>query len=262
MLSSMMSFAAEIDKTIVIEEEHQIDAFARSNELTWPTTSKELTSPYGWRLHPIDKIWSFHEGVDIANTTDSDPVWSTGGGNVLHSSNYYGYGNLVVTNFSYGGTYIQTRYAHLHSFSVNKGDTILQGGNVGVMGTTGNSTGIHLHYETREADSMSSLWSGTVHMNPVNLHSFTGSQLRTNSRIFNKEEVIVGKSDHSYGYSKGDRFYTVEYIIDAETQRLLEHGITSTDIETLIKEGKKELDKSLSNLLEDKANELTGGAKN
>ena len=120
-----------------------------SVDFIWPTSSKQITSPYGWRTHPITGERRFHEGVDIGRITNSDSVWSASEGVVVYSGNSGGYGNLVIINYNWQGTIIQTRYAHLDSRSVSTNQNVYQGTHIGIMGTTGASTGIHLHYEVR-----------------------------------------------------------------------------------------------------------------
>lgn len=103
-----------------------------------------ISDEYGWRKHPILKRWIFHEGTDIAADTGSD-VFSTSDGiveRVIKSDK--GYGNRIVINHGYG---YKTVYAHLESFNVKKGQVVKKGDLIGSVGSTGLSTGPHLHYE-------------------------------------------------------------------------------------------------------------------
>lgn len=117
-----------------------------------PTTGR-YTSNYGWRIHPITGKRSFHTGQDIANSYGT-PIVAADGGKVIKASYNGAYGNTVIVD--HGNNY-STMYAHLQSFSVSVGDTVTQGQKLGEMGSTGWSTGPHLHYE---------VWYNGQHMNP------------------------------------------------------------------------------------------------
>ena len=102
---------------------------------------------YGMRRHPIYKIMKMHEGMDFT-AKKGTPVYSTGDGVVTKiSKSKIGYGNLIVIDHGFGYT---TRYAHLSSFLVKKGQKIKRGEAIGLVGNTGTSTGPHLHYEVRK----------------------------------------------------------------------------------------------------------------
>lgn len=117
-----------------------------------PTTGT-YTSDYGWRIHPITEKESFHSGQDIANSYGT-PIVAADGGKVIKASYYGAYGNTVIVD--HGNNY-STMYAHLQSFNVSVGDTVTQGQKLGEMGSTGWSTGPHLHYE---------VWYNGQHVNP------------------------------------------------------------------------------------------------
>lgn len=104
----------------------------------------ELTSPYGWRVHPIDGVEKFHEGVDISARIGSE-VYATAQGKVIKIMySKYGYGNRVVIRHSYG---FETLYAHLGVIKVKKGQWVRKNQIIATVGNTGRSTGPHLHYE-------------------------------------------------------------------------------------------------------------------
>ncbi|MDA3819243.1 MAG: M23 family metallopeptidase [Candidatus Delongbacteria bacterium] len=117
-----------------------------------PVHNKDLTrigSYYGMRLHPILGIYKMHEGIDLTAPT-STPVFASGGGTVVkveHSRSRRGYGNLVIIDHGYDG--LSTRYAHLNSINVKRGQKIDRGDKIGTVGNTGLSTAPHLHYEIR-----------------------------------------------------------------------------------------------------------------
>ena len=101
------------------------------------------TSPYGIRVDPFTKRPSPHMGVDLAAYRNA-PIVTTGPGSVSYAGARSGYGLLVEVDHGHG---FKSRYGHLRSITVSKGDTIKIGDLVGRMGSTGRSTGDHLHYE-------------------------------------------------------------------------------------------------------------------
>ncbi|MBO0589466.1 peptidoglycan DD-metalloendopeptidase family protein [Sporosarcina sp. E16_8] len=106
-----------------------------------------VTSPFGYRIHPITHIRTMHVGVDYGNSSFNNTIVAAAAGEVTFSTSTNGYGNTVMIVHSIGGKTIETVYAHLQSISVKVGQTVKQGERIGVKGTTGNSTGIHLHFE-------------------------------------------------------------------------------------------------------------------
>lgn len=106
---------------------------------------KQLASGYGVRVDPVYGTTRFHEGMDFA-AQPGTRVNATGDGVVISADWNSGYGNLVEIDHGYG--YI-TRYAHLSKINVKKGQTVSRGDKVGEVGSTGKSTGPHLHYEVR-----------------------------------------------------------------------------------------------------------------
>lgn len=103
----------------------------------------ETSSNFGRRIDPFTKQWAFHGGVDFIGPNRA-PVMATAPGVVVFSGRKGPYGRTVEIDHGLG---IKTRYAHLSSISVNTGDVVAFGKAVGTMGSTGRSTGQHLHYE-------------------------------------------------------------------------------------------------------------------
>lgn len=110
----------------------------------WPAAGV-ITSLYGVRQDPIDGRSSYHEGIDIANTYNT-PILSTAAGIVSFSGYNYGYGNLVEIVHGNG---ISTRYGHNAVILVKTGQEVKKGEPIALMGSTGKSTGAHVHYEVR-----------------------------------------------------------------------------------------------------------------
>jgi murein DD-endopeptidase MepM/ murein hydrolase activator NlpD len=105
----------------------------------------EMSSNFGNRLDPFLGVPAFHAGIDFRGDT-GDPVRATGAGRVVGAGRSGGFGNLVEIDHGHGLT---TRYAHLSAILVREGQTVAAGQLVGRIGSTGRSTGPHLHYETR-----------------------------------------------------------------------------------------------------------------
>ena len=110
-----------------------------------PVKDVTLTSDYGMRNHPILRQRKQHNGVDLA-AAHGTPVYATADGMVGMAQYYGSYGNYV--QIEHGGE-MQTRFAHLSSYTVNQGDRVKKGELIGYIGSTGRSTGPHLHYEVR-----------------------------------------------------------------------------------------------------------------
>jgi murein DD-endopeptidase MepM/ murein hydrolase activator NlpD len=105
----------------------------------------QITSPFGWRKHPIFGIRRFHTGIDLAGPNHS-AIRAADSGNVLYTGWYGGYGKVVIISHGKG---MATLYAHLCKISAESGTNIAKGDVIGYEGTTGFSTGPHLHFEVR-----------------------------------------------------------------------------------------------------------------
>lgn len=108
--------------------------------------SGRISSQFGTRFHPVDGITKFHGGMDIA-VPNGTPVGAAAEGTVVFAGPKGGYGNLVIIDHPDGR---QTRYAHLSSLNVTAGDPVSIGQQIALSGSTGKSTGPHLHFEVRE----------------------------------------------------------------------------------------------------------------
>ncbi len=111
--------------------------------LASPLAFSRVSSRYGMRFHPISGHEKPHLGVDFAAPTGT-PVRSVGDGKVVHAGWKGGYGNLVVVQHN---DQKSTAYAHLSRIGVRKGQSVTQGALIGAVGSTGASTGPHLHFE-------------------------------------------------------------------------------------------------------------------
>jgi len=109
-------------------------------------TAGRASSGYGERIDPINHTSQLHPGFDLAAASGTR-VNAAAAGEVVHAGPAGTYGNLVIVRHSDG---FETRYAHLSKVDVKKGDTVVPGQDVGEVGTTGHSTGPHLHFEIRK----------------------------------------------------------------------------------------------------------------
>ena len=111
-----------------------------------PVDYRRISSPYGDRLHPISGKWKRHLGTDLTCPLGT-PIFATADGVVeMTRASNQGYGNLLKIRHGLG---FATLYAHLNQFAVKPGQFVEKGDQVGFCGTSGNSTGPHLHYEIR-----------------------------------------------------------------------------------------------------------------
>lgn len=115
----------------------------------WPTTVRTITSAFGLRIHPITKKRQFHNGIDIKVNTGT-PVRASEAGTIIFSGWKTGYGYLVV--IKHKNNYI-TVYAHNSKLKVKKGDRVSKGQLISLSGSSGLSTGPHLHFEIRKYET-------------------------------------------------------------------------------------------------------------
>ncbi len=110
-----------------------------------PVKDYRYTSSYGYRYDPFNGGSAMHAGVDMAGS-QGEPIYASASGTVLQAGRANGYGNLVELSHGKG---IDTRYGHLSRILVSPGQRVRQGQIIGRMGSTGRSTGTHLHFEVR-----------------------------------------------------------------------------------------------------------------
>ena len=120
--------------------------------MAWPTyESNYITSPFGSRLHPIQGVTKNHDGIDIGGHT-GDSVYAASDGIVIYAAWLGGYGNAVMIDngLTSDGKRLVTLYGHGSAFVSQVGDRVTKGQEIMKMGSTGNSTGPHVHFEVRE----------------------------------------------------------------------------------------------------------------
>ena len=114
--------------------------------LAWPVQGP-ISSPYGWRIHPVLGGRRMHTGVDVAVPTGT-PIRAAAGGRVILAERWGGYGRTVVVDHGGG---VSTLYAHMSAIAASVGEEPLAGEVIGYIGCSGYCTGPHLHFEVREA---------------------------------------------------------------------------------------------------------------
>ena len=141
-----------------------------------PVPYKGITGKYGMRIHPILKRKEFHRGIDL-RAAYKTPVFATADG-IVEFAGYHkknGFGVLLIINHNYG---FKTLYAHLHKCKVKTGDFVKKGDIIAYTGSSGLSSGPHLHYEIRYLQ---------VPLNPIN---FIKWDLKNFDSIFRKEKTV------------------------------------------------------------------------
>lgn len=138
----MIHFQLPLEKLVSqVLESQAPDLSVLTNEPVERTES----SGFGWREDPIRKRQKFHHGTDYRGKSGT-PIVAAGNGTVIFAGRRGGYGNVVFID--HGGGII-TRYAHLRRIETKKGATVIGGERIGQLGSTGRTTGPHLHFEVR-----------------------------------------------------------------------------------------------------------------
>ena len=150
--------AAERAYQELLETSRRIEQMIRSQQrargaettgaLMWPADGP-ITSPFGWRTHPIFGTQRYHSGIDIG-ADYGDPVVAADGGVVIYSDWMSGYGKVIIVDHGGG---ISTLYAHNSELVVGEGQRVRKGQQIALAGSTGYSTGPHLHFEVRQGGS-------------------------------------------------------------------------------------------------------------
>lgn len=128
-----------------LEALSMLDTFADSLPNARPVVAGRVTSPFGMRRHPVTGRFAPHRGVDFVSYEDRN-ILAAGAGRVSFAARDGGFGKVVIVDHGMG---IESLYAHLASFDVEEGQWVEKGDQLGVMGATGRTSGIHLHYEVR-----------------------------------------------------------------------------------------------------------------
>lgn len=143
--AEMSSLLDEMERNIpnTLKKARQTQYSISGTPTEWPTLSKRLTSNFGYRSDPFSGRASFHAGIDIAGRT-GDPIYAAGAGKVITTAKDGSHGKYIVVEHPGG---LQTWYLHLSRIGVSAGDSVKKGQEIGSLGSTGRSTGPHLHFE-------------------------------------------------------------------------------------------------------------------
>lgn len=135
-----------VDRIVVIGDK-QIPNVGDLNNWAWPSVSGwVITTDYAWRIQPITGEREFHQALDIAGMGYNSPIYSANNGTVIIKKYAYDFGNYIVVDHNNG---YYTLYAHLNKFmeGIEVGSTVSRGQQIGYVGSTGYSTGPHIHFE-------------------------------------------------------------------------------------------------------------------
>ena len=144
----LIETSKEIEQMIRRIQSGEKNVGGSTGTMLWPAEG-EITSPFGWRTHPIFGTQRLHTGIDIG-ADYGDTVRAADGGVVIHSDWMGGYGNAVIIDHGNG---ISTLYAHNSQLLVSEGQSVAKGQAISRVGSTGYSTGPHLHFEVRQNGS-------------------------------------------------------------------------------------------------------------
>ena len=144
----LIETSKEIEQMIRRIQSGEKNVGGSTGTMLWPAEG-EITSPFGWRTHPIFGTQRLHTGIDIG-ADYGDTVRAADGGVVIHSDWMGGYGNAVIIDHGNG---ISTLYAHNSQLLVDEGQSVSKGQAISRVGSTGYSTGPHLHFEVRQNGS-------------------------------------------------------------------------------------------------------------
>ena len=173
----------------------QPDGFSvRKTLMKTPVDGARLSSGFGMRKHPVLGYNKMHKGLDFAAPTGT-PIYAAGDGVVEYAGRFSSYGNYVRIRHN---SKLKTAYAHMHKFAsgVSVGKRVNQGDVIGYIGTTGRSTGPHLHYEVHVNNSQ---------VNPRSVDLPTGEQLTGEEK--KKFEGVMASLNQQYAaLSKGLKF--------------------------------------------------------
>lgn len=140
--ASVVTERVKVAQLTTIEKQFLLEALPNGRPVK---NFKGVSSSFGWRTHPVKGSREFHSGIDYRGGSD-DPVIATAEG-VVEYAGYHkssGFGNLVILSHAHG---FKTLYGHMSQLSVKTGQVVHQGQTLGMIGSTGLSSGPHLHYE-------------------------------------------------------------------------------------------------------------------
>jgi murein DD-endopeptidase MepM/ murein hydrolase activator NlpD len=144
-VAELEEISRQIEALLRQGTEYQEAVAEATGQIIWPVPGR-ITSGFGYRRHPIFRVIKFHSGIDITCSYGYS-IKAADGGVVVDARYWGGYGNVVILSHGSG---LSTVYAHLSRFYVIRGQRIQKGQTLGLAGSTGYSTGPHVHFEVRK----------------------------------------------------------------------------------------------------------------
>ncbi len=143
-LDELNDLSKKLEKFVAEIQAKYPSEYLGSGTMGWPLPGRtRISSPYGMRFHPIHKKNKMHTGIDIPAPSGT-PILAADTGTVIMATTYGGFGKTVILDHGAG---VATQYSHMVSIGVSLGQTVAKGETVGGVGTTGTSTGNHLHFQ-------------------------------------------------------------------------------------------------------------------
>lgn len=195
------------------------------SEVSWPLEGEygkdfRTSSSFGWRIHPIRKVRAHHNGEDFVHRQSDVPVLAIYDGVVTearpargryHNGEPKGYGYFVAVRHKINGKYYVALYAHLvkNSFKVRKGQRVKAGQPLGIMGTSGASTGVHLHFEIHEGRKFGWSSNGAGFLDPIPFLRSLGdlvSQQNQAGEATDEDAFVQDVPEHTFKPSKPEQF--------------------------------------------------------
>lgn len=216
-----------------------------SKTFIWPTNTKRVTSPFGYRTHPLTGArGSHHNGIDIAKS-GSRPIFAAAEGVVRRSYLSSSYGETIMLEHEINGDTWETVYAHMerNSRRFNDGEKVKQGDVIGRMGSTGNSTGQHLHFEIHKGG----LWN-MAKSNAVDPEQYLEKDLYPkNSKSITEmaREVIAGK--HGVGHDNRRKSLGISQAEYTKVRNKVNELVTSKPSKTINQMAQEILDNKHGN---------------
>ena len=144
LLAESASIQAELSKQAGGSSSASVSSVKGTGQLVWPVNGR-LSSRFGMRMHPISKVWKMHNGIDVSASSGTNIV-AADSGSVTYAGWRGGYGLCTIVSHGNG---LATLYAHQSQILVSSGHAVQKGQVIGKVGSTGYSTGPHLHFEVR-----------------------------------------------------------------------------------------------------------------
>jgi len=195
------------------------DRYGKEKAMSNPFEGYQITSPFGMRTHPVSGQLKFHRGIDLVVTPADGPIYAFVAGEVMHAkmgvsgSGFGNYGITVAIRDDKGYLHV---YAHLSAASVKVGQKVKQGDLIGKQGSTGISSGPHLHYEVRKAASpqygYTATEAGVVEPNQYLINYYGQSPVKEDKSVSQRDINVASswaeaswKEAQANGYFDGNR---------------------------------------------------------